>query len=77
MSELDQDGSHLRAIVDADPELRTFTLEDIAKTYGVSVRSLLRYIAAGDLKAVRFGRKYHVTVTALREFFRRRSGAAP
>ena len=48
MSELDQDGSHLRAIVDADPELRTFTLEDIAKTYGVSVRSLLRPCVQGQ-----------------------------
>jgi hypothetical protein len=37
-------------------DLRTLTLEDISGQYRVSVRALLRYIHAGRLRAVRFGR---------------------
>jgi len=58
----------LRGIVDADPELRAISLDDIVKTYSVSKRSLLRYVAAGELRATRFGRKYVVTLAALRAF---------
>jgi excisionase family DNA binding protein len=57
-----------RRVVDADPELRTVTLDDVVKTYDVSKRSLLRYVAGGELKATRFGRKYVITLAALRAF---------
>jgi len=57
-----------KRIIDEDPELQTLTLQEIADAYNVSNRSLLRYIADGKLRAVRFGRKYLVTIAALREF---------
>jgi len=57
-----------RSMVAADPNLRTVTLDDVAKVYGVGKRSLLRYVADGQLKATRFGRKYVVTLSALRAF---------
>jgi len=62
----------LHYVVESDPQLRTFTLEQIADAYSVSVRSLQRYIAAGELRVVRIGRKYGVTLAALREFLRER-----
>jgi excisionase family DNA binding protein len=51
------------------PGLRTLTLGDISRRYRVSVRSLLRYVHAGRLKAVRFGRQFQVTEEELRRFF--------
>ena len=57
-----------REAIRADPKLQAVTLEQIAETYAVSKRALLRYIAAGDLRAGRFGRRYMVTLAALGEF---------
>lgn len=60
--------SEFKATVAADPDLQTVTLDEVAATYGVGKRSLLRYVATGELNATRFGRKYVVTITALRAF---------
>jgi len=56
-------------IINQDPDLKTVTLPEITRIYGVSQRSLLRYVAAGKLKAVLFGRKYVVTLRSLKNFF--------
>ena len=68
----DMTSKELKALIEADPELRTITLEQISEAYDVSTRSLLRYIAGGELRAVRFGRRYMVTLAALKEFLGRR-----
>ena len=47
------------------------TLREISDAYDVSVRSLQRYIASGELAAVRFGKAYVVTVDSLRKFLNR------
>lgn len=57
-----------RSIVAASDDLRCVSLDDIVAEYGVSKRSLLRYVASGDLAATRFGRKYVVTISALKRF---------
>jgi len=58
----------LKEIVAADPQLRTFSLAEVAEALDVSERSLLRYIHAGRLRAVRMGRRYRVSVAALQDF---------
>jgi hypothetical protein len=57
-----------RTLVESDDELKTATLETIAKAYGISAESLKRYIRTGALSATRFGRRYHVTVAELKRF---------
>jgi len=47
------------------------TLYEIAERYPVSVSALKRHIASGRLQAVRIGRKYHVTVPALKAWLSR------
>jgi len=64
------DVSGLERVVNEDEELKTVDLETISVTYDVSVRSLLRYIDAGKLKATRCGRKFMITVDELKRFFR-------
>ena len=65
----------LEKIIKDDPGLQLVTLATIAGTYGVSTRTLQRYIKAGELRAVRFGRKYCVTVSELRRFLNEREKA--
>lgn len=59
---------NLKTLVEADDTLKTATLKDIADTYGINPESLKRYVRSGQLKAVRFGRRYHVTIAELKRF---------
>ena len=52
-------------VVEGKAERETITLAEIASTYGVSRRTLERYIASGKLSATKIGRTYHVTVANL------------
>ena len=64
-------GSHRRPLAELvaeDPELQTYTLAEVAHTYGISRRSLQRYARTGKLAARRFGRHTHVTEAALKDF---------
>jgi len=47
---------------------RLYSLYEIQDILGVSYRSLLRYIDAGKLKAVKFGRLWKVSETDLKAF---------
>ena len=49
-----------------DPDLRLYPLAVISKHYNVSVRTLLRKIHSGELRAVRMGYGYSVTATDLK-----------
>ena len=49
-----------------DPDLRLYPLAVISKHYNVSVRTLLRKIKSGELRAVRMGKGYSVTATDLK-----------
>lgn len=49
-----------------DPDLRLYPLAVISKHYGVSVRTLLRKIKSGELRAVRMGKGYSVTAADLK-----------
>lgn len=51
-----------------EPGVFTFTLRDLATSLQLSTRTLLRYIERGELRAVRVGRSYRVTVEAAREW---------
>lgn len=57
-----------KELMQLDDDLRVVTLDTIAETYDIGLRSLLRYIADGELRATRFGRRYVVTVNELRRF---------
>lgn len=50
------------------------TAEDIARTTRSSIRSVRRWIASGELEAIRLGRLVRITPTALRKFLRSRTG---
>jgi len=62
----------LRQLIENDPELKLFTLDEIAEAYGLSDRTLKRYIADGQLRAVRLGRTLRVSLTDWRDFLRSR-----
>ena len=49
-----------------DPDLRLYPLAVISKHYNVSVRTLLRKIHSGELRAVRMGKGYSVTAADLK-----------
>ena len=49
-----------------DPDLRLYPLAVISKHYNVSVRTLLRKIKSGELRAVRMGKGYSVTAADLK-----------
>lgn len=57
-----------RALVETDDHLKTASIDDIAQAYGIGRRSLLRYVANGQLNAVQFGRRYRVTIAELKRF---------
>ena len=56
--------------ISADPELRTLTLKEIARAYDLSYRTVLRHVADGSLRAVKFGKRHLITIAALRLFLR-------
>jgi len=58
-------------VVEADPELRVFTLPQITVAYQVSEDSLRRHIQRGELRAVRVGRRYGVTLASWRSFLKK------
>jgi excisionase family DNA binding protein len=45
-----------------------FTPEQVATKLGLHVKTVRRYIRDGELKAVKVGKRYRVTATALEEF---------
>lgn len=60
-----------RATIDAAPH--ALTLAEIAETYRISVRTLLRYIEQGELEALKIGRGYRVTREQLAAWLERRT----
>lgn len=60
-----------RATIDAAPH--ALTLAEIAETYRLSVRTLLRYIEQGELEALKIGRGYRVTREQLAAWLERRT----
>ena len=54
--------------LDHHDDLQTLTLDEVGRLYGISRRSLSKYIAQGRLRAIQVGRHKQVTVAALREF---------
>lgn len=59
-----------RELVENDDDLKAVSVTEISKTYGISERSVLRYIQAGDLRASQFGRRYMVTIAELKRFLK-------
>lgn len=49
-------------------EIRLYTLTEIEPVLGVSHRTLLRYVAAGRLPAVKIGGRWKVAEADLRKF---------
>ena len=49
-----------------DPSLTLFTLDEVSQAFGVSRRTLSKYISEGRLQATRFGRYKRVTLQELR-----------
>jgi excisionase family DNA binding protein len=47
---------------------RFYTVAQVAELLGVSIRSVRRWIAQGDLRAYRFGRQVRISETDLRLF---------
>lgn len=47
-----------------------YSLEDVAERYGVSIRTVRRWIKKGDLIAHRFGHQYRVSAADLETFER-------
>jgi len=47
---------------------RLYTTEQVAKLLQIHPLTVLKYIKAGRLKAIRLGRIYRVTETALQQF---------
>lgn len=66
------DPKTFQEVAGADPCLAVVSLEELAETYGVSERSLRRYIQRGELAAKRLGRRYVVTVEAVRAWLKQR-----
>ncbi len=51
------------------------TAEDVAQATQSSVRTVRRWIAGGELEAIRLGRLVRVTPTALYKFLRNKAGS--
>jgi len=64
---------YLERLAETDDELTVYTLEEIASAYPVSVRSLHRHIAAGDLRSIRLGRKSMIRLADWRDFLARQA----
>lgn len=45
-----------------------YDIHDIAEKLGVTERSAYEHIRNGEMRAVKFGRSWHVSVSALGEF---------
>jgi excisionase family DNA binding protein len=50
------------------------TAEDVARTTRSSIRTVRRWIAGGELEAIRLGRLVRITPTALRKFLCSKAG---
>jgi excisionase family DNA binding protein len=50
------------------PEVRLYTVQEIADQLGFSEKSILRWIAAGILKAHKFGAAVRISAEDLRTF---------
>ncbi len=60
-----------RSTLETDPDLKLYTLAQIADAYSVSTRTLQRYIERGDLEALKVGRGYRVTRAQLAAWIER------
>ena len=60
-----------RSRLESDPELQLFTLAQLAEAYGLSTRTLQRYIERGDLEALKVGRSYRVTRAQIADWIER------
>ena len=49
-------------------EIELLRVEDLAKTVGVHMETIKRYIRAGKLKARKIGKRYYVSKESLKEF---------
>jgi len=52
--------------------LKLFPIAQVSAVYGVSIASLRNHAQSGELRVVRFGSSYQVSVKALRDFIRGR-----
>lgn len=59
------------------PAPAALTRAQAAERYGVSKATITRAIAAGDLKAKRYGRRYLVSLDALEDWFAALPDALP
>ena len=50
------------------PDIKVYTLDEVADILKVSRRTLYTWISAGKLKAVKIGKYWRVSEQALREF---------
>ena len=49
-------------------EIEILTVGDMAKTLGVNIHTIRRYVRTGKLKAQKIGRNYYVSKENFREF---------
>lgn len=63
----DRDSARIDPVLDA----AAFTLRELAATYKLSVRTLLRHIESGELEALKIGRSYRVTRAQLAAWLER------
>ena len=52
-----------------DNDLFTYTLNEVAKIFKVSRRSIYQYIADGRLQAIKFGRVWRITADAVKDIY--------
>lgn len=61
---------HETTLVKPHPlDTEIYTCEDVAASLGVSVRTILRAIQSGKLKAKKTGKQFLITREAVREFW--------
>ncbi|MBQ4424560.1 MAG: helix-turn-helix domain-containing protein [Lachnospiraceae bacterium] len=53
-------------------EIRIYNLQDLAPVLGVSYRTLLRYVKAGQLPAIKIGGRWKITHEQLMNFLNQR-----
>jgi len=61
----ERSGRPATAALDA---LQTLTVEEVAEVLGVNQETVRRYVREGQLRAARWGRRFHIRAEAVREF---------